>query len=82
MGILIEISELKTVFPTDDGIVRAVDGVSFSISRGKTLGLVGESGCGKSITGLSILQLVPPPGVIEDGNILYYRDESDRDGIA
>jgi len=78
MDMLIEISELKTVFPTDDGIVRAVDGVSFSISRGKTLGLVGESGCGKSVTGLSILQLVPPPGVIKSGNILYYRDESDR----
>jgi len=73
---LIDISDLKTVFPTDDGIVRAVDGVSFSISRGKTLGLVGESGCGKSVTGLSILQLVPSPGIIEDGSILWMPDSS------
>lgn len=78
MDTLIDISELKTVFSTDDGIVRAVDGVSFSISRGKTLGLVGESGCGKSVTGLSILQLVPQPGVIENGKILYYRAESNQ----
>ena len=75
---LVEIADLKTVFPTDDGIVRAVDGVSFSISRRQTLGLVGESGCGKSVTGLSILQLVPSPGIIESGSILYYADESDQ----
>ncbi|HIE27048.1 TPA: ABC transporter ATP-binding protein [Candidatus Poribacteria bacterium] len=80
--ILLEISELKTVFPTDDGIVRAVDGVTFSIPRGKTLGLVGESGCGKSITGLSIMQLVPPPGIIESGNILYYGNNAPIDITA
>jgi len=71
---LLEISGLSTIFPTEDGIVRAVSDVSFSISRGQTLGLVGESGCGKSVTGLSILQLVPRPGVIEHGQILYYWD--------
>ncbi len=71
---LLELSELSTIFPTDDGIVRAVNDVSFSISRGQTLGLVGESGCGKSVTGLSILQLVPSPGFIEHGQILYHRD--------
>lgn len=70
---LLEISRLSTIFPTDDGIVRAVNDVSFSISRGQTVGLVGESGCGKSITGLSILQLVPPPGIIEGGQIIFYR---------
>jgi oligopeptide/dipeptide ABC transporter ATP-binding protein len=70
---LLEISRLSTIFPTDDGMVRAVNDVSFSIARGQTVGLVGESGCGKSITGLSILQLVPPPGVIEDGQIIFNR---------
>src|SRR5437016_14547281 len=71
---LIEIQDLRTQFVTDDGVVTAVDGVSFTIPRGKTLGLVGESGCGKSITGLSLLQLVPPPGRVTGGQIMYYRD--------
>ncbi len=75
---LLEISGLSTIFPTDDGIVKAVSDVSFSISRGRTLGLVGESGCGKSVTGFSILQLVPSPGVIEGGKILYYQDGADE----
>ncbi len=73
---LLEVSNLKTVFPTDDGIVNAVHDVSFSIGRGKTVGIVGESGCGKSVTGLSLLQLVPNPGRIEAGNIMFYRDEN------
>ena len=71
---LLEISGLKTVFPTDDGIVNAVNDVSFSIARGQTVGVVGESGCGKSITGLSLLQLVPSPGRVEAGKILFYRN--------
>ena len=80
---LLEISGLSTIFPTDDGIIRAVNDVSFSISRGQTLGLVGESGCGKSVTGLSILQIVPSPGIIERGGILYYRDgENDPINIS
>jgi len=70
---LIDVQELRTQFATDDGLVTAVDGVSFTIPRGKTVGLVGESGCGKSITGLSLLHLVPPPGRIASGRILYYR---------
>ena len=70
---LLEISGLKTVFPTDDGIVNAVNDVSFKINRGQTVGVVGESGCGKSITGLSMLQLVPSPGRIEAGEIQFYR---------
>ena len=63
---------LKTSFYTDDGIVRSVDGVDFVVPKGKTLGLVGESGGGKSITALSILQLIPtPPGKIEAGKIIF-----------
>lgn len=75
---LLEISGLKTVFPTDDGIVNAVNDVSFEIGRGQTVGVVGESGCGKSITGLSLLQLVPSPGRIEAGEILFHRNGDDE----
>ena len=74
---LLEISGLKTVFPTDDGIVNAVNDVSFKIDSGQTVGVVGESGCGKSITGLSLLQLVPSPGRIEAGKIQFYRNGED-----
>lgn len=69
---LIEIDNLKTYFYTDGGIVKAVDGVSFQIKREKTMGLVGESGCGKSVTARSILQLIPPPGKIVHGQINYF----------
>lgn len=75
---LLEVSHLKTVFPTDSGLVHAVNDVSFSIERGKTVGIVGESGCGKSVTGLSLLQLVPTPGRIEAGEVLFYRDDTDE----
>ena len=75
---LLEINNLVTVFHTPAGRVPAVDGVSLSIERGKTLGLVGESGCGKSVTAMSILRLVAAPGVIEAGEILL-RDAS---GVA
>src|SRR5438105_1819218 len=72
MSPLLEVRGLETHFATEGGIVRAVDGVSFSIEAGKTLGMVGESGCGKSVTALSILRLVPsPPGRIVGGEILY-----------
>ena len=54
---LLEVEDLRTSFRTDDGIVRAVDGVTFSVERGKTLGIVGESGCGKSVTCLTIMGL-------------------------
>ena len=72
---LLEINNLVTTFHTTAGRVPAVDGVSLSIERGKTLGLVGESGCGKSVTAMSILRLVATPGVIEAGEILL-RDAS------
>lgn len=70
MDPIIQIQELSTVFHTEGGLVRAVDNINFSIEKGKTLGVVGESGCGKSITSLSILRLVPPPGEIVNGKIL------------
>jgi oligopeptide/dipeptide ABC transporter ATP-binding protein len=72
MGDLIEIKNLRTSFFTPEGEVRAIDGVSFEIGEGKTLGLVGESGCGKSVTSLSIMRLIPsPPGRIVGGEIFY-----------
>jgi peptide/nickel transport system ATP-binding protein len=71
-GSLLEVADLVTEFRTDRGVVRAVDGVSFDIPRGKTLAVVGESGCGKSVTALSIMRLVPePPGRIRSGAIRY-----------
>ena len=70
--VLLQVSDLKTYFFTDKGVVKAVDGVSFSLAEGSTLGIVGESGCGKTVTALSILRLVPsPPGRIVDGSILF-----------
>jgi len=69
---LLRVSELETTFFTDDGPVQAVDGVSFSLYEGEILGVVGESGCGKSVTSLSIMGLVPsPPGKITGGEIVY-----------
>ncbi|MFX0032190.1 MAG: ABC transporter ATP-binding protein [Candidatus Hodarchaeota archaeon] len=68
---LIEIKSLKTYFYTEEGIVKAVDGISFDIYEDEVLGLVGETGCGKSVTALSILQLVRAPGKIIDGKVLF-----------
>ena len=77
---LIEVKGLKTYFYTEDGVVRAVDGVDFVIEQEKTLGIVGESGCGKSVTALSIMGLIQsPPGRIEAGEILYHRNGSVKD---
>jgi oligopeptide/dipeptide ABC transporter ATP-binding protein len=72
MDLLLEVRNLKTYFDSDAGIVRAVDGVDFTIKRGEVLGLVGESGCGKSVTSLSIMRLIPqPPGHIVAGTIHF-----------
>jgi peptide/nickel transport system ATP-binding protein len=71
---LLEVKDLKTYFHTEEGIVPAVDGVDFTIEPEKTLGVVGESGCGKSITALSIMGLIEVPGRIEGGEIRYRRD--------
>src|SRR5437868_5052045 len=68
---LLEVNNLATHFPTRAGLVRAVDGVSFHLDRGELLGLVGESGCGKSMTALSIMRLIAPPGKIVGGEILF-----------
>ena len=71
-GYLLQVEELKTYFYTLEGIAKAVDDVSFTLRKGETLGLVGESGCGKSVTALSIMRLVPePPGRIVDGRIHF-----------
>jgi peptide/nickel transport system ATP-binding protein len=69
--VLLQIRDLRTSFYTHDGVVKAVDGVSLEVRRGEVLGLVGESGCGKSVTSLSILRLVAPPGKIDSGEILF-----------
>ncbi|NNE66028.1 MAG: ABC transporter ATP-binding protein [Pyrinomonadaceae bacterium] len=68
---LLEVTDLQTHFPTKEGTVKAVNGVSFSIAEGEMLGLVGESGCGKSITALSIMRLVSHPGKIVGGSVLF-----------
>ena len=74
-GTLLEVRDLRTWFHTDDGVVRAVDGVSFDLEKRRIVGVVGESGCGKSVTALSILRLIPtPPGRIESGSIRLRRD--------
>jgi oligopeptide/dipeptide ABC transporter ATP-binding protein len=67
---LLEVKGLKTYFYTEDGVVRAVDGVNFEVYPGEVLGLVGESGCGKSVTSLSIMRLISKPGNIDEGQIL------------
>jgi len=71
-NLLLQVKDLKTYFYIEDGIVKAVDGVDFTINKGETLGMVGESGCGKSVSALSILRLIQdPPGKIVDGEILF-----------
>ena len=70
MNNVLEVRNLKTSFFTGEGIVKAVDDVSFSVARGQTLGLVGESGCGKSVTAMSITRLVSPPGRVVGGQVL------------
>jgi oligopeptide/dipeptide ABC transporter ATP-binding protein len=71
MSHLLEVKDLQTHFPVRAGLVRAVDGVSFYIDRGELLGLVGESGCGKSMTALSVMRLIAPPGKITGGEIIF-----------
>ena len=72
MDTALSIRNLKTWFFTDAGVAKAVDGVSLDIPRGKTVALVGESGCGKSVTALSVLRLVPaPPGRIVEGEVHF-----------
>ena len=74
---LIEVRDIKVYFYLDEGTVRAVEGVSFDIARGKVLGVVGESGCGKSVTSQAVMRIVPSPGKITQGDIFYYRYRDD-----
>ena len=76
-GSLLEVRDLKTYFFTDEGIVKAVDGVNIDLAPGQTLGVVGESGCGKSITAQSILRIEPTPGKVVGGEILWQRQDSE-----
>jgi oligopeptide transport system ATP-binding protein len=70
---ILQVKDLRTYFSTDEGIVKAVDGVSFELRKGETLGIVGESGSGKSVTNLSVINMIPsPPGRIAGGEILYH----------
>ena len=71
--VFLEVKGLRTQFFTDEGIVKAVDGADFRVRRGKTVCLVGESGCGKSLTARSVLQIVDKPGRIVEGEILLHR---------
>ena len=75
MSALLDVRNLKVEFNTPAGVARAVDGVSFAVERGQTLGIVGESGCGKTVTSLSILKLIQPPGKVAGGEVLF----EDRD---
>lgn len=75
--VLIEVKDLRVEFDVREGIVKAVDGLTLDIKRGQTLGVIGESGCGKSMTARAILQMIPKPGKITNGEILYYRRVKD-----
>ncbi len=74
-NVLIDVKDLHTYFHLAEGVVHAVDGVNLTINQKQTMGVVGESGCGKSITGYSMLRLIPPPGKIESGEINFYKPE-------
>ncbi|HEY8743713.1 MAG TPA: ABC transporter ATP-binding protein [Chloroflexota bacterium] len=78
--VLLEVKDLKVYFTMREGVTRAVDGISYTLHRGETLGIVGESGCGKSVTAQSILRIVPSPGRIVGGQILYHRRRTDSAG--
>ena len=75
---LLRVEDLRTQFFTSRGVVHAVDGISFEVNRGETVAVVGESGCGKTMTAFSILRLVPDPGRIVSGRIMF----KDRDVVT
>ena len=77
---LLEVRDLRTSFRTDDGVVKAVDGISFAVEKGKTLGIVGESGCGKSVTCLSIMGLNNKRSTISSGEALFKGEDLLEDG--
>ena len=81
-NLLIEVKDLHTYFYLAEGVVHAVDGVDLKINQNQTMGVVGESGCGKSITGYSMLRLIPSPGRIVSGDIIFYKPEKTSPGKA
>jgi oligopeptide/dipeptide ABC transporter ATP-binding protein len=80
--VLLEVRGLKTEFFLQQGIVRAVQGVDFTVQRGQTVGIVGESGCGKSVMARSIMAIVPPPGRVVEGQVLFHHSPDKADGAA
>jgi oligopeptide/dipeptide ABC transporter ATP-binding protein len=81
-GTILAINNLRTWFKLDEGLLKAVDGVSMSVARKKTLGVIGESGCGKSVTAQSVLRIVPSPGRIVSGSIELHRDDGSTIDLA
>lgn len=79
---LVDVQDLRVQFDVRNGIVKAIDGVSFEIRRGQTVGIIGESGCGKSVTARAILQMIPKPGKIVSGQVLYYRPVRGPEGVS
>ena len=79
---ILSINDLKTQFKIGKRVVKAVDGVTLNVRRGKTMGLVGESGCGKSVTAHSIMQLLPKAGSIKEGEIIFRPQNSEEFDIA
>ena len=77
--LLLEVKDLKVEFNIRGGVIKAIDGLSFEIRRGETVGIIGESGCGKSVTARAILRMIPKPGKITGGQILYHRQKSQSD---
>jgi oligopeptide/dipeptide ABC transporter ATP-binding protein len=78
---LLEVKNLHTHFFLDQGVVKAVDGVDFTVMRGQTVGIVGESGCGKSVMARSLLRIVPPPGRIVEGQLLFHQSDGKSNGL-
>ena len=76
---VLNVKNLRTYFKLEEGTLKAVDGVSFSVGPKKTLGIIGESGCGKSVTAQSILRIVPPPGQIKSGEMVLTRGQEELD---
>ena len=79
---LLEVADLRTQFESEEGVIRAVNGVSFTVDEGSVLGIVGESGCGKSVTALSIMRLIDPPGRVTSGQAIFHDEESERDRVT
>ena len=80
---ILQVENLRTYFKTEAGVARAVDGVSFHVNPGETLGIVGESGCGKSVTSLSVMRLIPePPGKIQEGSRILFRSDRGVENLA